>query len=81
VILKEAQGDKPAVLWKYGAFIQTTVDFLLLAFCIFVMIKAMNSWKRNAQEEPPAPEAPPADVALLTEIRDLLARDKQSSGS
>ena len=75
VTLKDAQGEAPAVLWKYGAFIQTVVDFLVLALCIFAMVKIMNHWKRKAEEEPPKAEATPADIALLTEIRDLLRGD------
>ena len=58
-----------AVLFKYGAFIQTLVDFLIIAFVIFLFIKLMNRLKRN-EEASPAP--PPADVVLLTEIRDLI---------
>ena len=73
VTLKAAQGEAPAVLWKYGAFVQTVVDFTLLALCVFVMVKVMNSLQRKAEEAPPEPEATPADIALLTEIRDLLA--------
>lgn len=75
VVLKDAQGEAPAVIWKYGAFVQSVVDFTILAFCIFLMVKAVNSWKK---EEPPAPEAPPEpadDVKLLTEIRDLLKKE------
>lgn len=63
-----------AVLIKYGAFIQTIVDFTIIAFAIFVAIKAMNALKRR-NEAPPAPTAPPepsAEVKLLTEIRDAL---------
>lgn len=77
--LREAQGEAPAVLLKYGAFIQTLLDFVILAACIFAMVKAMNSWKRKAEEAPPEPEATPADVALLTEIRDLLKAERPSS--
>ena len=79
VTLKEGQGNTPAVLWKYGAFVQSVADFLVLAFCIFLMIKVMNTWKRSAEEQPPAPEATPADIALLTEIRYLLKGDKPGS--
>ena len=53
-------------------FIQVTVDFLIIAFAIFLMIKAMNKMKKKEKEVPAAPAAPPADIALLTEIRDLL---------
>lgn len=72
VTLKDAQGETPAVLWKYGAFIQTVFDFFLLALCVFMMVKTMNQMKRKAEEQPPAPEATPPDIVLLTEIRDLL---------
>lgn len=79
VTLKAAQGETPAVLWKYGAFIQTVVDFTLLALCVFLMVKAMNSMQRKAEEAPPEPETTPADIALLTEIRDLLAANKTAN--
>lgn len=57
---------------NYGAFIQTTVDFLIIAFCVFLLVKVVNRMKRP--EPAPAPAEPPADVQLLTEIRDLLRR-------
>lgn len=63
-----------AVTLNYGSFIQNTIDFLIIAFVIFLMIKGMNSLRR---EEEPAPEAPaedPADIALLKEIRDALKK-------
>jgi large conductance mechanosensitive channel len=71
VALKAAEGDTPAVMWRYGAFIQTIVDFAIVAFAIFLVVKAMNRMQRK-QEAAPAP--PPAEVALLTEIRDELKR-------
>ena len=57
---------------KYGAFIQNVIDFLIIAFCIFLMMKDIN--KLMAKKEEPAPEAPagPTQEELLTEIRDLL---------
>ncbi len=57
---------------KYGAFIQNVIDFLIIAFCIFLMMKAIN--KLMAKKEEPAPEAPagPTQEELLAEIRDLL---------
>ncbi len=64
-----------AVLLKYGAFIQNIVDFLIIAFCIFIAIKMMAKLKKKKEEEPaaPAPEpAPSKEEVLLTEIRDLL---------
>ena len=72
VTLKEAVGEVPAVTLNYGVFIQTIVDFTIVAFAIFLVIKAMNSMKKK-EEAAPAP--PPADVQLLTEIRDLLKKN------
>ena len=68
--LKIGEGETAAVL-KYGTFIQNVIDFLIIAFCIFCMIKAMNSLKKK---EEPAPEAPagPTQEELLGEIRDIL---------
>lgn len=64
----------PAVLIKYGAFLQTITDFLIIAFAIFVAVKVMNSLKRSqAKEVPaPAPAEPSEEVKLLGEIRDAL---------
>jgi len=56
---------------KYGSFIQNIIDFLIIAFCIFMMIKAVNAVTRKKEEEP-APAEPTAEEKLLTEIRDLL---------
>lgn len=70
-----AEAEKAgAPIIKYGAFINTVVDFVIVAFVIFLAIKGMNSLKRA---EPPAPEAPPAtpeDILLLREIRDSLKK-------
>jgi large conductance mechanosensitive channel len=60
------------ILVKYGAFINTVIDFVIVAFCLFIVIKAMNALKRKKEEAPAAPPEPPADVKLLTEIRDLM---------
>lgn len=57
---------------NYGAFINTVVDFVIVAFALFLVVKAMNQLKRKQQVAPAAPPAPPPEVALLTEIRDLL---------
>lgn len=60
---------------KYGLFIQNIVDFLIVAFCIFLMIKAVNKVsKKKKEEEASAEPAPTAEEKLLTEIRDLLAK-------
>lgn len=72
VQLVAAAGETPAVTLNYGNFIQTVVDFLIVAFAIFMVIKAMNSMKKKEEEAPAAPAAPPADIQLLTEIRDSL---------
>lgn len=71
LVLKEASGDKEAVMLKYGAFLQTAIDFLIVAFAIFMMVKAINSLKRQEEEKPADPE-PSAEEKLLTEIRDAL---------
>ena len=72
--LKIGEGEGAAVL-KYGTFIQNVVDFLIVAFCIFLMIKAMNKLMPKKEEEPEAP-AGPTQEELLTDIRDLL-KDKK----
>ena len=64
----------PAVTVNYGNFLQTIFDFLIVAFCIFLLVKVMNTLSKKKDEAPAAPPEPPADVKLLTEIRDLLAR-------
>ncbi len=69
-------GDTPAVLIGYGQFIQTIVDFTIIAFAIFVAVKAINSLKRKAEEAPTAPPEPSKDLVLLAEIRDLLKERK-----
>jgi large conductance mechanosensitive channel len=69
IVLKEAAGKEPAVVLSYGKFIQTMVDFAIVAFAIFLMVKAVNSLKKKEEE---APAEPPKQEVLLTEIRDLL---------
>ena len=70
VTLKAAEGEAPAVLWKYGAFVQTIVDFAIIAFAIFLVVKAMNTMQKQKEAAPPPAPAP--EVVLLTEIRDTL---------
>lgn len=73
--LKAAAGDAPAVTMNYGKFIQSIVDFLIVGFSIFLVIKAYNTLQRKKEEAPATPPAPPAptkEELLLTEIRDLL---------
>jgi len=57
---------------KYGMFIQNIIDFLIIAFCIFLMIKGVNKLSKKREEQPAAPPAPTKEETLLTEIRDLL---------
>ena len=74
MMLPAVDGGEPiaGATLKYGAFIQNIIDFLIIAFCIFLMIKAMNKLTAKKEEEPaPAPE-PSAEEKLLGEIRDLL---------
>ncbi|MBS6151971.1 MAG: large-conductance mechanosensitive channel protein MscL [Campylobacter gracilis] len=75
IVLKEAVGQTPAVTINYGSFIQVTVDFIIIAFCIFCAIKAINKLKKPAPAlEPAAPAEPSEEIKLLTEIRDLLKK-------
>jgi large conductance mechanosensitive channel len=75
-IMVDAVADKPAVTLNYGMFVQTVIDFIIIAFAIFMMIKAINMAKKKEVEAPSAPPAIPAEEALLTEIRDLLKAQK-----
>ncbi len=72
VTLKEGSEGVEPVLLQYGAFLQTVVDFTIIAFVIFMVIKGMNALKRKEAAKPEEPAAPSAEVVLLTEIRDLL---------
>jgi large conductance mechanosensitive channel len=72
IVLKAATDEAEAVTLKYGMFVQTTLDFLIIAFAIFLVIKAMNSMKKKEEEAPKEPPKPSAEVELLTEIRDSL---------
>jgi large conductance mechanosensitive channel len=73
VVLKEAVGTAPAVTLKYGKFLQTIIDFVIISFCIFIMVKGINTLKREEKEHP---ADPPKEEVLLTEIRDLLKSKK-----
>jgi large conductance mechanosensitive channel len=63
-----------AVTLAYGTFINTIVNFIIVAFALFLVVKAMNSMKKTEAAAPAAPPAPTKEETLLTEIRDLLAR-------
>ena len=72
IVLKEVHGEAAAVTLNYGSFIQTTIDFIIIAFCIFVAIKAINKLKREKPKAEEAPKEPSEDIKLLREIRDEL---------
>ena len=72
ITLKEAVGDVPAVMLNYGNFIQSVVDFTIIAFAIFMVVKLLNKLKKQEAAAPVAPPEPTKEELLLTEIRDLL---------
>ena len=67
-----AAQEAGAVTLNYGLFINTIINFVIVAFAIFMLIRSLNKMKRKAEEAPAAPPAPSAQEVLLTEIRDLL---------
>lgn len=80
-VMEAGEVVTPAVTWNYGAFIQQVVDFAILAFCVFMMVKVMNRLMKKKEEEAPAPAPAPepeptAEEKLLAEIRDLLKERK-----
>jgi len=81
-ILKAAELDlttqamKPAVTINYGQFLQVTVDFIIVAFAIFIMVKVMNSLKKKEVSAPSVPPAPSKQEVLLEEIRDILRKTR-----
>lgn len=72
ITIQEAAGDAAAVTISYGKFIQTIVDFIIIAFAIFMVIKGMNSLKKKEEAKPTTPPPPSKEETLLTEIRDVL---------
>jgi len=72
ITIKNAVGDTPAVVIKYGVFINTVIEFIIVAFAIFMVIKGMNALKRKEEAAPPEPPKPSNEEVLLTEIRDVL---------
>lgn len=78
-VLKAAVGETPEVAVNFGVFLATVLDFIIIAFAVFCMIKAINSFHRKKEEAPvePEPEPEPSnEEKLLTEIRDLLKEKK-----
>ncbi|MDX9725918.1 MAG: large-conductance mechanosensitive channel protein MscL [Bacteroidales bacterium] len=74
LVMKAATDAAPAVTWNYGSFIQVVIDFLIVAWAIFMIVKAINAAKKKEEEAPAAPPAPTKDQELLSEIRDLLKK-------
>jgi len=72
-VVKQAINE---VTLRYGMFIQTIIDFLIVAFCIFLVVKVMNRLKKKEEEKPAALLEPTKEEILLTEIRDLLKEKK-----
>ena len=72
IVLKEAVDSQAAVTLNYGQFIQTVFDFTIVAFAVFMVIKAMNAAKKKEEAVPAAPAPEPKQEVLLREIRDLL---------
>ncbi|MBL8661349.1 MAG: large-conductance mechanosensitive channel protein MscL [Candidatus Odyssella sp.] len=74
ITLKSATGGDPktAVVVKIGTFINTCIDFLIVAFCIFLVVKGFNRLRKKEEAKPAEPPAPTEDQKLLTEIRDIL---------
>ncbi|MBN2459584.1 large-conductance mechanosensitive channel protein MscL [Candidatus Woesearchaeota archaeon] len=74
VVLKQAVGDVPAVTINYGMFINTIIDFIIIALAIFMVIKGMNRMKKKEEAKPAAPPKPTEEVLLLREIRNSLKK-------
>ncbi len=74
MVLKAAEGDIPEVAILYGNFINQVINFFILAFVVFVVVKILNKFKRKKEEAPAEPPKPSDEVVLLTEIRDLLKK-------
>jgi large conductance mechanosensitive channel len=76
VILKAANGDVPGVTLRYGMFINTVIDFIIVSFSIFMVVKLMNKLKKKQAEVPSEPPKPAKEEMLLSEIRDILRSRK-----
>ena len=77
ITLKDAVGETPSVAIKYGAFINSVISFVIVAFCVFLLVKAMNAARAQMEEEEAkeeTPAEPPRQEVLLEEIRDLLKK-------
>ena len=74
ITLRDKTDTAPAAVLKYGVFINTIIDFLIVALAIFGVVKLLNTMQRKKEEAPPPPPEPTREVVLLTEIRDALVR-------
>lgn len=74
ITLKAAAADAPAVVIRYGVFINAIIDFVIVAAAVFLLIRAINSLKKKEAAVPAAPPAPPKQEILLEEIRDILKK-------
>ena len=74
IVIKEASEGSEAVVLKYGMFVNTIIDFIIVAFAIFLLIKGINALKKKEEEKPSAPPAPTKSEILLAEIRDELRK-------
>jgi len=72
ITLRDAVGDRPAVMLAYGKFLQQVLDFTIVAFAVFLLVKGVNALKRKEAAAPSAPPTPSKEEELLAEIRDLL---------
>ncbi|MZQ74693.1 MAG: large-conductance mechanosensitive channel protein MscL [Peptoclostridium sp.] len=75
-VFKAAQGDIPELALRYGAFMQSIIDFLIIAFSIFMFIKMLSRMKKKQEEAPAAPPEPSKEEVLLGEIRDILKEQR-----
>jgi large conductance mechanosensitive channel len=74
IVLKEATEEAEAVAISYGTFLNTVIDFVIIAFAIFLVVKGMNKMKKKEEEKPAPPPEPSKEEVLLTEIRDALRK-------
>ncbi len=74
IVLKEATAETEAVAISYGVFFMTVMDFIIIAFAIFMVVKMMNNMKKKEEEKPAEPPKPSNEEILLTEIRDQLRK-------
>lgn len=81
-VIEDGKTVSPEVAINYGNFIQVTIDFLIIALSIFILIKLISklSFKKAEEDKAAPPPSPPADIVLLTEIRDLLREKQDGSG-